>query len=52
MAGFDGYPIGDSRNNETSEILNLFANYVDDDYLLSVTPTTHSLNTASIYGRL
>nr|WP_321510715.1 aldolase catalytic domain-containing protein [uncultured Celeribacter sp.] len=49
MAGFDGYPPGDARNDETADILLKF-NANSDLPLLAVTPTCHRLASASIYA--
>lgn len=49
MAGFDGYPAGDGRNEETSRILTAY-NASQGLPLLAVTPTRHRLDTVSIYG--
>lgn len=49
FAGFDGYPAGDARNDETEEILVTFAAH-SDQQLLAVTPTRHRLPSASIYA--
>lgn len=50
MAGFDGYPDGDPRNDETASILSAYRDCVDEDQLLSITPTRHRLNKCSIYS--
>ena len=52
MAGFDGYPSGDPRNEETALILNLFRQAIGGDPLVCLTPTTHSLCCQSIYSFL
>ena len=49
MAGFDRYPTGDARNDETEEILAAFGAHSDLP-LLAVTPTRHRLASASIYA--
>lgn len=52
LAGFDGYPAGDSRNDETMQ---LFEQYQDSPKaipLLSITQTKYRLPTASVYGLL
>lgn len=48
MAGFDGYPPGDKRNDETAEIIGMFTKSSDLP-LLAVTPTSHRVASASIY---
>lgn len=50
MAGFDGYPAGDARNDETAAILDAYRASVDDDRLTSVTPTKHRIRSSSIYA--
>lgn len=51
MAGFDGYPAGDRRNEETAEILSAYKGHTSD-VMLSLTPTRHAIATASLYGYL
>jgi len=50
MAGFDGYPEGDPRNEETASILDAYESHVDASPLVSITPTRHRLATASVYA--
>ncbi|MEI4233696.1 aldolase catalytic domain-containing protein [Roseovarius sp. D22-M7] len=50
MAGFDGYPDGDPRNEETSEILETYRRHTDEDRLIAITPTRHRLRGTSIYA--
>ncbi len=52
MAGFDGYPAGDPRNEETAEILDAYRASLSSShgFLLSVTPTRHNIETQSIYS--
>lgn len=50
MAGFDGYPAGDSRNDEINSLL---ARYEATSFalkLISITPTAYDLLQKSIYG--
>lgn len=50
LAGFDGYGAGDPRTNEMQQI---FANYLDSENALqitSITPTTYSIPTISVYA--
>lgn len=50
MAGFDGYPAGDARNQEIESTLHLLAQN-DGPERISVTPTRYSgLKARSIYG--
>ncbi|MFC7706488.1 hypothetical protein ACFQXB_20210, partial [Plastorhodobacter daqingensis] len=51
LAGFDGYPAGDPRNDETAEIFSAFQEHSDLE-LQSVTPTIHALKAVSVYGLL
>jgi len=51
MAGFDGYPAGDPRNDEMDTILSLYGQGENRPRLLSVGPTTYkALPAVSIYG--
>jgi 4-hydroxy 2-oxovalerate aldolase len=50
MAGFDGYPAGDSRNDEMQSLLKLYISSEGNIPLLSVTNTNHSIQSKSIYG--
>lgn len=52
LAGFDGYPDGDIRNEETSDIFNLFTAKFDRDIFTSITPTKYPIETKSIYKLL
>ena len=51
MAGFDGYPAGDKRNEENNKIIELFTQYSSIN-LTSITPTNYSLNKKSVFGYL
>lgn len=50
MAGFDGYPDGDPRNEETAGVLDTYRSHTAEDRLISITPTRHGLRSASIYA--
>ncbi len=50
LAGFDGYPSGDPRNDETESILNAYRIHASEDKLISITPTRHRLVSVSIYA--
>ena len=50
MAGFDGYPAGDKRNDEMNQILHGFTEAAPRSALLSVTPSAYELQQKSIYG--
>ena len=51
MAGFDGYPPGDARNDEIEALLRLFIGASPSPALFSVTPTRFTrLPARSIYG--
>lgn len=52
LAGFDGYPAGDARNDETIQLFEQYQKNVDAIPLLSITQTKYRLPTASIYGLL
>jgi len=49
MAGFDGYPAGDARNEETGEILNSYDKSGGLE-LVSITPTHHRIHCSSVYA--
>lgn len=49
MAGFDGYPAGDARNEQTAEILSCYQKHGGLD-LISITNTKHAMRRASVYG--
>ena len=51
MAGFDGYPAGDKRNEENNRIIELFMKYSDIN-LTAITPTNYNLNKKSVFGYL
>ncbi len=51
MAGFDGYPAGDKRNEENNRIIELFIKSSDVS-LISITPTNYNLNKKSVFGYL
>lgn len=50
MAGFDGYPAGDSRNDEMQNLLKLYASSNGNIPLLSIANTNYSIQSKSIYG--
>jgi 4-hydroxy 2-oxovalerate aldolase len=50
MAGFDGYPPGDARNDELEAILAQFTQTTVGPQPVSVTPTRHKCETISVYG--
>ena len=50
MAGFDGYPAGDARNEEIDALLALFEESFPDVVLTSVLPTIYKISQRSIYG--
>jgi 4-hydroxy 2-oxovalerate aldolase len=52
MAGFDGYPDGDPRNEETAAVLDAYRAHAEEDMLLSITPTIHRIHSASVYAPL
>lgn len=51
LAGFDGYPAGDPRNDEVEAMLAAFAASKQGERLASITPTSFkSLPASSLYG--
>lgn len=52
MAGFDGYPDGDPRNDETADILAAYNNLTINKNIVSITPTKHKIPKRSVYGGL
>ena len=51
MAGFDGYPPGDARNDEVEAMISAFASSGANGQFVSITPTTYKgLNACSLYG--
>ncbi|MCP9827927.1 aldolase catalytic domain-containing protein [Synechococcus sp. L2F] len=51
MAGFDGYPPGDPRNDEVEAMLAAFASSGSTEQLTSITPTSYKgLPARSLYG--
>jgi 4-hydroxy 2-oxovalerate aldolase len=50
MAGFDGYPAGDPRNDETDAVLEAFYSHAEGSKLISITPTRHRMQGASVYS--
>ena len=51
MAGFDGYPAGDKRNEENNRIIKLFMEYSNIN-LTSITPTNYNVHKRSVFGYL
>jgi 4-hydroxy 2-oxovalerate aldolase len=51
LAGFDGYPKGDERNNEVENIFKIFESKNKKVNLFSITPTNYSsIKSKSLYG--
>ncbi len=51
LAGFEGYPKGDIRNQEVENIFNLFTKTNNNINIYSITPTNYiSISSKSIYG--
>jgi 4-hydroxy 2-oxovalerate aldolase len=51
MAGFDGYPPGDARNDEIESMLTTFVASCGDINFASITPTSYkSLPSYSLYA--
>ncbi len=49
LCGFDGYPQGDTRNNNINEIFNLFKQHKGNPEIVALTPTQYNIEQASIY---
>lgn len=52
LAGFDGYEIGDMRQAEMDQVIELHGKAVNGKPLVAITPTKYALTTKSIYGLL
>lgn len=52
LAGFDGYPAGDPRNDETIQLFEQYQYSHNAIPLLSITQTQYRLPSASVYGLL
>ncbi len=52
MAGFDGYPGDDPRNQDTNQLLRQYQETPNSIPLLCITPTRYDINCQSIYGPL
>jgi 4-hydroxy 2-oxovalerate aldolase len=51
MAGFDGYPPGDTRNDDVEAMLSIFASASTNSSLESITPTVYKgLASLSLYA--
>lgn len=50
LAGFDGYPAGDARNDEMDRLLDQFMSTDTTAALLSLTPTAYNVPKASVYS--
>lgn len=50
LAGFDGYPAGDARNEETTELFEAYFQTGKGIDLTCITPTKYRLPTQSVYG--
>ena len=50
LAGFDGYPAGDPRNEETTNLFDAYIQMCNGVDLLCITPTQYRLPTVSVYG--
>jgi 4-hydroxy 2-oxovalerate aldolase len=51
MAGFDGYPAGDTRNNEVDDMLSMFLSSSQKLSIASITPTSYKILTPlSVYA--
>ena len=52
LAGFDGYPQGDPRNDESEEIFRSYIQSPGSLKLTSITPTRYNLDTTSVFAYL
>lgn len=50
IAGFDGYPEGDARNEEMNAIIKQFKRSKNTPPLISLTPSSYDVDQKSIYG--
>lgn len=50
MAGFDGYPAGDARNDEMNSLLTTFMATPDTVQPISILPTAYKISSVSLYG--
>ena len=51
LAGFDGYPEGDSRNDEVNDLLSKYKDSKSDTNVIAITPTKYkNLISKSVYG--
>ncbi|WP_146339486.1 aldolase catalytic domain-containing protein [Nesterenkonia sp. NBAIMH1] len=52
LAGFDGFPAGDMRNNQSQKILNQYTDHPQSVPVTAITPTTYDVVQTSVYGML
>lgn len=52
LAGFDGYPEGDPRNDESEAIIKAYLTSKHPDELVSITPTRYRMKKQSLFGNL
>ena len=51
LAGFDGYPQGDSRNDEINDLLLKYKSSKPDAKVIAITPTKYkNIISQSVYG--
>jgi len=50
LAGFDGYPGEDPRNEEMNHVVKIFRQAKNSTELIAITPTRYGLSKQSIYG--
>ncbi|HOX31137.1 MAG TPA: aldolase catalytic domain-containing protein [Spirochaetales bacterium] len=50
LAGFDGYPAGDPRNDEMNELLSCYSESERHREIIALTPTTYAIKKMSIFG--
>ena len=52
MAGFDGYGIGDMRNAEMNNLINIYRTSLNAKEIYSITDTEYDITEKSIYSLL
>lgn len=50
LAGFDGYPAGDPRNNEMTKVFTTYSDSPQSLPIVSITPTTYPVHKSSVYA--
>ena len=52
LAGFDGYPLGDPRNDEVNKVFSCYNSVTRKLPIISITNTLYKVPTVSIYGNI